>query len=159
VEPGDETGPAVEPYTREAVQNSNLSRISDEPENSNTPPTSIFGPEPEHGWCYLYQKASLSRQLGDWDRVVSLADQAKASGYNPKVSGSNTPFEWLPFIEGYARAGRWQEAQEISLAAYDRDHRIDARMCSLWARLVKETPAAQARDKAVEAVRGEIKCR
>ena len=30
------------------------------------PPAAIFGAEPEHGWCYYYQKASLARQNGDW---------------------------------------------------------------------------------------------
>jgi len=158
LEPGDETAPNVEPFTRQAVQNSNLSRITQGPGNPGTPPDSIFGPEPERGWCYLYQKGSLARQQGDWSQVVALADQAIASGYHPTESSSNTPFEWLPFIEGYAHAGRWQEAQDLSLAAFEKDRRIDAKMCSLWDSLASQAPASQARNSAAAAVRNQIKC-
>ena len=43
------------------------------------PPAQIFGPEPEHDWCYYYQKASLARQMGDWQEVVRLYDQTLES--------------------------------------------------------------------------------
>jgi hypothetical protein len=156
--PGDETAPGLEAFTRQAVPYSNLARISPGPANPGTPSTDIFGPEPEHGWCYLYEKGSLARQQGDWDQVVKLSEQARASGYNPKSSSSNTSFEWLPFIEGYARTGRWQDAQDISLAAFEKDRRIDARMCSLWNTMSSSTPTNPAKDAAITAVRNQIKC-
>ena len=31
------------------------------------PPAAVFGPEPEHGWCYFFQKADLARQSQDWN--------------------------------------------------------------------------------------------
>jgi hypothetical protein len=73
------------------------------------PPTAIFGPEPEHGWCYHYEKAGLARQAGDWAEVVRLGDEAARLGLRP-----NDPVEWMPFILGYAHAGRDAEARRLA---------------------------------------------
>jgi hypothetical protein len=156
--PGDGTAPGLEEFTRQAVPYSNLARISPGLGTAGTPPTDIFGPEPEHGWCYFYEKASLARQLGDWAGVVGLGDQARSKGYDPKDPSSNTPFEWLPFIEGYARGGRWQDAQDLSLAAFEKDRRIDARMCSLWDQLAKSAAQDPAARKAANTIRSKMKC-
>ncbi len=34
----------------------------------------VYGPEPEHGFCYYYQKADLARQFGAWDKVAEFGD-------------------------------------------------------------------------------------
>jgi hypothetical protein len=141
-----------------AVQNSNLSRILPGPQPAGFPPDDIFGPEPEHGWCYLYQKADLARQLGNWEEVVALGDQAKAEGFHPKASSSNTSVEWMPMIEGYARVGRWDDAEALSLSAFEKDQRIDARLCNLWDHLVETTPASEDRDLLFEIVRKSARC-
>ena len=74
------------------------------------PPTeTVFGEEPEHGWCYLYAKASLARQAGDWQRVVEIADQAFAEGLAP-----GDAIEWMPLLEAYAREGHLGRLEEIS---------------------------------------------
>ena len=36
----------------------------------------IYNPEPGHGWCYYFEQADLARQMGDWERVVKLGDEA-----------------------------------------------------------------------------------
>ncbi len=156
--PDDGTAPGLEPFARQAVPYSNLARITSGPGSPGTPAADIFGPEPEHGWCYFYQKASLAGQNGNWQQVVALGEQARASGYQPKASASNTSFEWLPFIEGYARSGDWQKAQDLSLAAFEKDQRIDASMCRLWDRLAASTAASPMQDEAVSTVRNQIKC-
>jgi hypothetical protein len=46
------------------------------------PPLQIFGPEPRN-WLYFYQKAELERQLGDWDAVARLGDEATKQGFKP----------------------------------------------------------------------------
>jgi len=38
------------------------------------PPEEIFGREPEHGWCYYFEKAELARQKENWTEVARLAD-------------------------------------------------------------------------------------
>lgn len=60
------------------------------------PPGSVFGSEPDHGWCYYYEQASLARQRGDWKLVARLGDQALAAGYYP-----SDRVEWMPFLEAY----------------------------------------------------------
>lgn len=74
------------------------------------PPEHIFGSEPEHGWCYYFQKASLAAQKGNWQEVANLADQTLAA--DTKALDRS---EWLPFLRGYVMVGRNDEAREISL--------------------------------------------
>jgi len=81
---------------------------TDMPEN--VPPSIVFGPEPEHGWCYYYQKASLARQKGDWEEARRLGDEASAKN----VFYTATEIEWLPFIQAYALAGDTDKVTEIA---------------------------------------------
>lgn len=129
--PRDANVPGLPVLTAQALQNSNLSRILDQP-SPGYPHQTLFGPEPERGWCYLYQKASLAAQLNDWQRVVDLADQAQEQGYSMGVDESDTPFEWLPFIEGYAHSGRWQQAQDLTRQAQSYQPGLIASICDLW---------------------------
>jgi hypothetical protein len=69
-------------------------------ETPHTPPTGVFGPEPNHGWCYYYQKAELARQRGDWDEILKLSDDIAGEKLAPKDS-----IEWMPFLQAYAHAG------------------------------------------------------
>lgn len=67
---------------------------------STSPPSSIFGPEPAHDWCFYYLSAEQKKQAGDWEAVVHIGDQAIASGMRPVGRA-----EWLPFLEGYLWTG------------------------------------------------------
>ncbi len=73
------------------------------------PPTSIFGAEPDHTWCFYYQKMSLARQRGDWESVARLADEALDNGYKPLDL-----YEWMPVYEGYANTARKKDARQVS---------------------------------------------
>ncbi len=73
------------------------------------PSETIFGPEPAHGWCYIYQKATLARQKGNWDQVAALLTEAREKGSAPQ-----DPIEWLPFIQASAMLGDGQRVQEIA---------------------------------------------
>jgi hypothetical protein len=68
--------------------------------NSPTPSPLVFGPEPAHGWCYYYEKASLARQQGDWAQVARLGEEALSKGYYPADG-----IEWLPFLQAYVVVG------------------------------------------------------
>lgn len=57
-------------------------------------PENLFGPEPEHGWCYYYQRADLAWQLGDWAEVTRLGTEATQKGY-----AASDPIEWIPFLQ------------------------------------------------------------
>lgn len=75
------------------------------------PPEFLFGPEPAHGWCYIYQKATLARQRGDWDLVYALDAEASQTGSVPQ-----DVVEWLPFIQASAMLGDEERIQEIAPA-------------------------------------------
>jgi hypothetical protein len=72
------------------------------------PPSSIFGSEPEQGWCYYYQKASLARQKGDWEEVGRLYDLTIELGLE-----TDDKSEMIPYLEGLVNLGRYDEARLI----------------------------------------------
>ena len=76
------------------------SKISNVVLNTNfqSPPEAIFGSEPQHGWCYYYEKADLAAQQGDWKTVASLGEKALSLGFYPSDS-----VEWIPFLQAYVR--------------------------------------------------------
>jgi hypothetical protein len=58
------------------------------------PPLIIFGMEPDHNWCYFYQKAELARQQMDWLKVISLWDEITDLNLEPEDVS-----ELMPFLE------------------------------------------------------------
>ncbi len=87
---------------------SDISRIETNTQ-APSPPKSIFGNEPEHGWCYYFQKASLARQQGDWHEISNLFDKATAAGYQPVDTS-----EYFVFLEGLVNFGELEKAREIA---------------------------------------------
>jgi hypothetical protein len=77
--------------------------------DSAVPPASIFGHEPEHDWCFYYQKADLARQQGNWDEVARLGEEADELGLRP-----NDQIEWMPFLQAYAFLGDQKQVKGIS---------------------------------------------
>jgi hypothetical protein len=77
-------------------------------EKHHIPSTVIFGMEPAHDWCYSYQKASLARQMGNWNEVGRLYDETIARGLK-----ANDKSELFPFLEGLINLGRYDEASAL----------------------------------------------
>jgi hypothetical protein len=111
-----------------AIGLSNLDLISDGP----TPvlEESVFGPEPEHGWCYYFENAELARQLGNWRRAVELYGEAEESGLT-----AGSPVEYLPFIEAFARTGDMDAALELTERALNAQDGLCSALSSLWERV------------------------
>jgi len=85
-----------------------------------TVPRQIFGREPEHNWCYYYQKMNLARQKGDWQAVARLADEAQANDLRPEDYS-----EWVPALEAYASLGEVKKArQTAAIIKSDRNMRF-----------------------------------
>ena len=74
-----------------------------------TIPRQIFGREPEHDWCYYYQKMNLARQMEDWQAVAQLADEAQSLDLRP-----NDYSEWMPALEAYATLGEAKKARQAA---------------------------------------------
>ncbi len=134
----DRANPDISELTRSALYISNLERIQAGPVVAGYPPTEYFGAELEHGWCYYFQKADLAAQLGDWAQVRALGDEAQAKGFRLVNPDSMEPREWLPFVEGYARAETFSTARDLTLAIADRYPRYRAIYCDLWTGLSQD---------------------
>jgi len=105
---------------------SDLNRIH--PETERPPPDpDIFGPEPEHTWCYYYEKAELARQVKDWERTAQLGDEVIDAGYSPF-----DPIEWFVFIEGYVLTGNVDRAASLTQEAFETRNDYGLALCELW---------------------------
>jgi hypothetical protein len=109
------------------------------------PPTSIFGSEPPHNWCYYYQKMDLARQKNDWQSVVKLVREAKSNNLKPV-----DVTEWMPAMEAYVQLNDMDHAKEIAKLVRDEKYTF-SRMCAQYESL-KGQPAAYDRDKVYEAL-------
>ncbi len=151
--PQDADNPEVPELTRQALPVSNLSRIEAEPAAGGYPPTDLFGKEPEHTWCYYYQKAELARQFDDWQSVIRLGEEARQKGF-----AAGNAHERLVFIEGYARSGGWEQARELTAAAYEMNADTAPRLCSLWQRLLAQSAFPEDQRLSLEQMRSELQC-
>jgi hypothetical protein len=116
-------------------------------------PTHIFGPEPEHDWCYYFEKAELARQEEDWQQIARLWEQAVRHGQSPERAA-----ELLPFIEGLAQLGDWARAEELSLQAYQKMPGLQTVLCSTWARILHTSDQDPEIDPALSSTLDELKC-
>ena len=136
---GDIERPQVSKNLRQSLSDTDLSQISNEDPGSSKPPTNLFGREPEHTWCYFYEKAELARQASDYQQVSELGDQIKKNGYEP-----NNMQEWVTFIDGYARVNRWSDAIKLSNLVYQKQPSFAEWLCSSWKNiLVNQEPDAE----------------
>jgi hypothetical protein len=127
---------------RFAARLTNLDLITDD---SPAQMPKAYGPEPEHDFCYYYEKADLARQLGDWGTVVKMAKTAASIDDHPY-----DPAEQMVFIEGYAHAEEWDQALALSTEAYKAGEQYAGPMlCRLWKRIETETAAGPEKNAAV----------
>jgi hypothetical protein len=131
--PADADLPDLSPTIQAALPLSNLARIQSQ--SNGSPPVEIFGPPPLPTWCYYFQKASLAGQQGDWQTVAQLADQASALTHHPAAL-----YEWLPFLEGYARVGRINEAHTLTQTILQANPNYQTALCRIWSTLPNQAP-------------------
>lgn len=112
----------------EAAPLSRLDRIRSSPEPLILP-VELFGSEPEHGWCYYYQKTELAIQNSDWTEAARLADLALAV---PGELSRLKAAELLPFIEAYLRTGQWDTARLLTRSATAKNTKLAESLCPLW---------------------------
>ena len=116
-------------------------------------PANIFGTEPDHNWCYYFEKADLARQQSDWAQVVSLGEQAFNLSDFP-----NDPAERIPFIEGYAHTGDWAHAVELTSDSAGVTPLIQPVLCKLWQRIYAQTSSSPEKTSALTQVSDLLAC-
>ena len=136
------------------------SRHLSDPENILTgagaaaqPPLNIFGPEPEHTWCYYFQKAELARQMEDWQQIVRLGKEAFRQDMAPTYKNE---MEYLPFVEGYARASDWEQAYRLTKRAIGPIPMLPAALCYTWQRIQQSTAPSPERENVLTRIMQEI---
>jgi hypothetical protein len=78
-------------------------------ESFRSPSAISFGVEPLHGWCYYYEKATYARQLGNWDEVASLGNEARSRGFS-----ASDLVEWMPFLQADAHFENIEGLNELA---------------------------------------------
>ena len=151
VSEADRHNPYLEKAILTALPLSDLSRIL--PGESSPPPQAIFGPEPPHTWCFYFQKARLAEQMGDWEQVMQLWEQAQAKGFRPRSEP-----ELVPFILAAAHTARWETALQLSDRAYYPTYVMHDYLCTTWRRIRDETPPSSARQEALSQAHRELDC-
>ncbi|KXK14672.1 MAG: hypothetical protein UZ14_CFX002001097 [Chloroflexi bacterium OLB14] len=73
------------------------------------PPDLVFGSEPQHEWCFYYQKAALAFQQGDYEKVLELKQNAEEAGFTPQ-----DPVEWMPFLQASILLSDYDVAIQLS---------------------------------------------
>jgi hypothetical protein len=94
-------------------------------EAPHAPPAVVFGPEPDRGWCYYYEKADLARQQGNWQQVSKLGSEAFGKGLFPADG-----IEWMPFLQAYAATGDVERLTKWAPAVTP-DHYAALQVCRL----------------------------
>jgi hypothetical protein len=151
--PEDQEIPVLPEITREIVMISNLDRIKIGSPYERPIPPQIFGSDPELGWCYYFQKGDLARQYQDWDQVVALWNGAAENGFSP-----GNGVEYIPFIEGFAHAGDWETAEEMTYKANDLTKMMSPILCSTWQRIEEETQPSETRDATLASLYNMLVC-
>jgi len=129
-----DTVPGVTYMLSDAIPLSNLDLILTAAPQPQLP-RSLFGSEPDHAWCYYFEKAELARQTGSWQEVVRLAETALQNGLQ-----ALQPSEYLVFIEGYANSGQVLEAVQLSQKVLNEKPELLPALCKLWQRVQRSYP-------------------
>src|SRR6185369_526259 len=101
----------------------------------------------------FFQKAELARQVGDSKEVVDLWQEAESKGFHP-----GNGFEYIPYIEGYARVGKWEEAFSLTKTANKFTKGMYFILCPTWKRLEQETAFSSDKDSYIKKVYDVLSC-
>ena len=147
---------AIHPALRGAAPLSNLAQIQTTLPQVELP-AKLFQSRPENeSWCYFYEKADLARQMGDWQQIVRLGEQAFSR--EPRLERT---WEVLPFIEGYAYAGQVWRARELTrqaLQAGQEKSPAGDLLCAVWQQLQHDPHTSPELNATAGEVRAELDC-
>ena len=113
----------------------------------------LFGKELELGWCYFYEQSDLARQMGDWDKIIKLGEQAFNKGYYPEK-----PVELLPFIEGYTHTNQLLQAHQLTLEAWRREPALQPTLCAKWDRFIHTVQLEKEQSAMITKVTDQLGC-
>jgi hypothetical protein len=140
--------PVLPRSAAKALTLSNLGQIVSDVESPKPP--EILGAEPIYTWCYYFEKADLARQADDWKQVAEIGDQAFSIPYYPDDYS-----EYLPFVEAYARTGRWEDARDLTRKTAELMPILRPALCAIWQRTETESVVSITPDQ-IEKMKDEL---
>jgi hypothetical protein len=138
---------------REVAGLSNRERILPEPVEGWSPPVSIFGAEPEHGWCYYFEKAELARQNQEWDLIIQFMEEAAGQDLTPYDVK-----EYLPWLDAFLHTERIEEAYLLTVRMKRFSDVIDDQMCTIWRQAALDNQASDEINAAYQKVNEKLSC-
>jgi hypothetical protein len=150
----DKLNASLPALTLKALPVSDPSRVLTDAEPDTAYLTAIFGPEPEHNWCYFYEKANIAYHQQDWKQVLDYYKQADDLGLKTKIG-----FELKPFVVANAKLGQWEQARDLTLLAFERDVTSKTLYCSLWIDLVSSSSSSNVSDGSFTNVNDTLRCK
>lgn len=112
---------------------SDKSLIITEIETPAQPPAPI-GKEPEHGYCYYFQKITLEQQNGNKDKAYTLATQALQSDVHPLYAP-----DLAPVVLAFLEADDIQSAETLIEATPIGSGDVDY-LCTYWQDRLSDRP-------------------
>lgn len=125
--------PDIDPFHQALLPISNPNQI-DVSIDPVIPQKNVFGHEPEHDWCYYFEKADLARQYERWDDVLSIMNKAYQLGFEPI-----SPIERMPELEAYFFLKNWESFMSVSNSILTNDERFNNFLCEQFQRLEGES--------------------
>ena len=114
----------------------NTDLIHIDPESPAKPPAPI-GKEPEHGYCYYFQKITLSQQGGDKEKALDYAQEALRSDLHPLYAP-----DLAPVVLAFLEAGDIQSADRMIEATPIGSGDVDY-LCTCWQDALSNEPASR----------------
>jgi hypothetical protein len=137
----------------DSIQISNLDQIISNPPFLKNPPSELLPNEPNHDWCYYFEKADLARQSGDWQTIINLGMDAKNRSLKPR-----NPSEWLPFIEANIRLEKIEEATSLANLSLQTSDKYLPGLCYTWDRIMNDPMVAEKTRNALISLKAEYNC-
>jgi len=144
---------ALPELTKQLATISFVDRIKQAPENPDSFLLKYLYTNPEQDWCYYYEKADLAYQYEKWDEVIRLWKTANQNGLQP-----DNGFEYLPFIEAYARTGNWDTAIKLTRISQKTLKGIDPLLCDIWSRIEDTKPASGDKEINFTELKNDLNC-
>jgi len=137
----------------DSIPLSNLAQVISNPLQSRRPPRELLPNEPDHSWCYYFEKADLARQTGDWQIIIDLGIEAKNNSLQPR-----NPSEWLPFMEAYIRTGDMEEAAYLAKRSIQAADKYLPGLCYTWQRIQKDPNINEQINNQINNLEAEYNC-
>jgi hypothetical protein len=146
-------GPESAELTRTSAFLRTAGTVSDLARISNTASGGGLLPAARQDWCATFQRGDLGRQLGEWERVAALWNEAETSGLAPYHA-----YEFSPFVEAFLHLQDWEAARRLTVRANQINDGAEKMYCALWAELAAPADASPERDAAMDEIDSRLDC-